>query len=73
MSAELTEFIGTAMVIAGSLSCAGGILAALPRKRRPLLLYFLTAPLPWVMPLLVLGRIVRQLTLAIVRRGRPGL
>jgi hypothetical protein len=26
-----------------------------------------------VMPLLVLGRIVRQLTLAIVRRGRPGL
>lgn len=70
----MTDFIGTAMVIVGLLSCAGGILAALPRKKRPLLLYFLAAPLPWVMPLLMLGQIVsllgrRVIFFALARRA----
>jgi hypothetical protein len=69
----MLDLIGVAMVIVGGLSCLVGVLAVLPRKRRSLLLYFLAAPLPWMLPLVMVGQAVSWLTRAIVRLGRPGL
>jgi hypothetical protein len=54
------------------LTCTGGALAVLPRKRRPLLMYALAAPIPWAIPLVMVGQLVNWLTRT-AYRGLAGL
>jgi hypothetical protein len=68
----MLDLIGVAMVTAGLLSCTGGALAVLPRKRRPLLMYALAAPIPWAIPLVMVGQLVNWLTRT-AYRGLAGL
>jgi hypothetical protein len=68
----MLDLIGVAMVTAGLLTCTGGALAVLPRKRRPLLMYALAAPIPWALPLVMAGQTISWL-IRTAYRGLAGL
>jgi ABC-type sugar transport system permease subunit len=68
----MLDLIGVATITAGLLICTGGVLAALPRKRRPLLMYALAAPIPWAIPVVMVGQFVSWLTRT-AYRGLAGL
>jgi hypothetical protein len=68
----MLDLIGVATIAAGLLICTGGVLAALPPRTRPLLMYALAAPLPWAIPLVMIGQIVSWLIRALCRPGLAG-